>query len=80
MMTDQKLRWGILSTAKIGIRSVIPAMQASNNGIITAIASRDATKAQEVAKTLNIPQAFGSYDALLASPDEIGRASCRERV
>lgn len=66
-MTNQKLRWGILSTAKIGVRAVIPALQATNNGIVTAIASRDETKAQEVAKQLNIPHAFGSYDALLAS-------------
>jgi len=68
-MTNKKLRWGILSTAKIGIRAVIPAIHASNNGVVTAIASRDANKAQEVAKTLNIPQAFGSYEQLLASPE-----------
>jgi D-xylose 1-dehydrogenase (NADP+, D-xylono-1,5-lactone-forming) len=68
-MTDQKLRWGVLSTARIGINAVIPAIQQSSNGVVAAIASRDATRAQEVAKALNIPRAFGSYDALLESSD-----------
>jgi D-xylose 1-dehydrogenase (NADP+, D-xylono-1,5-lactone-forming) len=64
-----KLRWGILSTAKIGIRQVIPAVQQSSNGVVAAIASRDARTAQEVAKSLNIPRALGSYDALLDDPE-----------
>lgn len=68
-MTGQKLRWGVLSTAKIGLKSVIPAIQQSNNGIIAAIASRDAAAAQETAKALGISHAFGSYDALLESPE-----------
>ena len=68
-MPDQKLRWGILSTAKIARRAVIPAIQQSNNGIVAAIASRDANTAQEAAHALNIPRAFASYEAMLESPD-----------
>lgn len=68
-MTNKKLRWGILSTAKIGMRSVIPAMQASHNGVVTAIASRDANKAREVAAQFNIPKSFGTYAALVASSE-----------
>lgn len=68
-MSNQKLRWGILSTANIGIKAVIPAIRQSNNGVVAAIASRDATRAQETAKALGIPRAFGSYDALLESSD-----------
>lgn len=68
-MANQKLRWGILSTARIGVKAVIPAIQQSNNGIVAAIASRDATRAAETARALGIPRAFGSYDALLESPD-----------
>jgi len=60
------LRWGILSTAKIGIERVIPAILESDNGIITAIGSRNGTKAQQVAQRFAIPEAFGSYDELLA--------------
>lgn len=68
-MVERKLRWGILSTARIGIRTVIPAIQQSHNGIVAAIASRDAQSARETAQALGIPRAFGSYDALLDSPD-----------
>ncbi len=68
-MADKKLRWGILSTAKIGIKALIPAIQQSGNGVVAAIASRDARVAQETATSLGIPRAFGSYDALLESPE-----------
>src|SRR5512142_1085228 len=64
---NKKLRWGILSTAKIGIKAVIPAIQQSNNGQVVAIASRRMDKASEVAKSLGIPRAFGSYEELLES-------------
>ncbi|HEY0365547.1 MAG TPA: Gfo/Idh/MocA family oxidoreductase, partial [Pyrinomonadaceae bacterium] len=64
-MTD-KVRWGILSTANIALKKVIPAMQRSPWCEITAIASRDLSKAREAADTLNIPNAYGSYEELLA--------------
>jgi predicted dehydrogenase len=61
-----KVRWGILSTAKIALAKVIPAMQRSPWCEITAIASRDLSRAQDAARELNIPRAFGSYEELLA--------------
>jgi predicted dehydrogenase len=64
-----KLRFGVLSTAQIGIRQVIPAMQKSQLTCVTAIASRDLTKARYTASTLNIPKAYGSYEELLADPE-----------
>ncbi len=64
-----KVRWGIISTAKIGTEKVIPAMQQSQRCEITAIASRDLKRARQVATELGIPHAFGSYEELLASPD-----------
>lgn len=60
-----KLRWGVLSTAKIGQEQVIPAIQRSSNGEVVAIASRKLEKAQEVADKWAIPKAYDSYDALL---------------
>ena len=63
------LRWGILSTAKIGIEHVIPAILESENGIIEAIASRSEAKAKDVARRFAIPQAFGSYEELLTCND-----------
>jgi predicted dehydrogenase len=65
----KKVRWGILSTAKIGTEKVIPAVQSSKYCEIVAIASRSLEKAQAAADRLAIPQAFGSYDELLASND-----------
>ncbi len=62
-----KIRWGILSTAKIGRTRVIPAMQASNNGEVVAVASRNLDSAQAFAADLGIPQAFGSYEAMIDS-------------
>ena len=61
-----KVRWGILSTANIALAKVIPAMQRSPWCEITAIASRDLSKAQRAAADLNIPNAYGSYEQLLA--------------
>ena len=61
----KKLNWGILSTAKIGIEKVIPAMQQGKLNEIVAIASRTHESAREAAKNLKIPKAFGSYQDLL---------------
>lgn len=65
----QKLRFGILSTAKIGTVKVIPAMQRGERTTVSAIASRSLAPAQAAAKELGIPHAFGSYEELLASPE-----------
>ena len=61
-----RVRWGILSTAKIAVTKVIPAMQHSEWCEIAAIASRDLSKAKAAASELNIPNAYGSYEELLA--------------
>jgi predicted dehydrogenase len=64
-----KIRWGVLSTAAIGQKKVIPAMQQGQYSTITAIASRSLAKAQEAASALGIPTAYGSYEELLADPN-----------
>ena len=64
-----KVRWGILSTAEIGLYKVIPAMQQGRYCDVVGIASRDLDKAQAAAKLLGIPKAYGSYEELLADPD-----------
>lgn len=63
------VRWGVLSTAKIGVRQVIPAMQASEHCDMVGIASRDADRARMVAVELDMPKAYGSYEELLADPE-----------
>lgn len=64
-----KIRWGIISTAKIGTGKVIPGLQRSTLGTVDAIASRDEAQAKAAASKLGIPNAYGSYEALLADPD-----------
>src|SRR3954447_971847 len=65
----KKVRWGILSTAKIGTAKVIPAMQRGEWSEVVAIASRDPEKARKAADGLGIPKAYGSYEELLADPE-----------
>jgi predicted dehydrogenase len=68
-MSRNKVRWGVLSTAAIGVRQVIPAMQKGEWSEVKAIASRDKHKAEEAARALGIPKAYGSYEELLADPE-----------
>jgi predicted dehydrogenase len=64
----EKVTWGVLSTAKIGTEKVIPAMQRSQWCDTRAIASRSLAQAQAAANALQIPQAYGSYEDLIADP------------
>jgi predicted dehydrogenase len=66
---DSKIRWGVLSTANIALKKVIPAMQLGQLTSVTAIASRDLAKSQSAAAALGIPTAYGSYEELLADPE-----------
>ncbi|MGC2298625.1 MAG: Gfo/Idh/MocA family oxidoreductase [Acidobacteriaceae bacterium] len=66
---NKKVRWGVLSTANIGVKKVIPGMRQGELSTIAAIASRDLAKARSVAAGLNIPTAYGSYEELLADPN-----------
>ncbi|MEX2461947.1 MAG: Gfo/Idh/MocA family oxidoreductase [Paenibacillaceae bacterium] len=68
-LDTNKLRWGILGCAGIAVKSVIPGIQQSQTSTVSAIASRDAGKAEAVAKQLGIAQAYGSYEELLADPN-----------
>jgi predicted dehydrogenase len=63
------VRWGILSTARIGRNRVIPAIQQSRNGVVAAVASRDLARARAFADDLGIPTAYGSYEELIADPN-----------
>ncbi len=62
-----KLRWGLLSTARIN-RALIPAIRASKRSELVAAGSRNKETGQQFAKKWSIPVVFGSYEALLADP------------
>lgn len=65
----KKVKWGILSTAKIGTQKVIPGLLKSDQLEIHAIASRNLTNAKKHADTLGIPNAYDTYEALLEDPE-----------
>jgi predicted dehydrogenase len=62
----RKIRWGVISTANIGLSEVLPAMQKGQYSQVTAIASRSLEKARAAAQQLGIEKAYGSYEELLA--------------
>ncbi len=64
-----KVRWGVISTARHGLHTVIPAIQQSASGEVVAIASRNAEQGRKIAAENHIPVSYGSYEALLAAPD-----------
>lgn len=66
---DGRVRWGIISTANIGMEKVTPGIQRSPHSVVTAIASRDLGRAKAAAKQLGIAKAYGSYEELLADPE-----------
>src|SRR5579863_4246051 len=72
-MTDSAerplVRWGVLSAANIGLKAVIPAIQASRNGRLVALASRELARAERVALAEPGVRAYASYEALLDDPD-----------
>lgn len=65
----KKIRWGIISTANIGVAKVIPGMLKSTELEVAAISSRKLASAKEWAAKLGIPKAYGSYEEMLADPD-----------
>jgi len=60
---------GVISTANIGRNQVIPAIHASSNAEVVAVASRELDRAREFAEKTAIPRFYDSYDALLADPE-----------
>lgn len=65
----QKTVWGVLSTAKIGVTKVIPALMQSDLIRVKGIASRDRTAAKNAAEKLGLEAAYGSYEDLIADPE-----------
>jgi xylose dehydrogenase (NAD/NADP) len=63
-----RLRWGLLSTARINAR-LIPAIRGAARSELTTVASRTLDRARAYAAEWTIPRALGSYEALLDDPD-----------
>lgn len=69
MSRNKKVRWGIISTANIGTKKVIPGIMASPHSLVTAISSRELATARAAADRLGIEKAYGTYEEMLADPD-----------
>jgi D-xylose 1-dehydrogenase (NADP+, D-xylono-1,5-lactone-forming) len=67
-MTNKVLNWGLLSTARIN-RALIPPLRESKRNQLAAVASRTRESADNYARDWKIPQAYGSYEELLADPE-----------
>ncbi|MCY9665802.1 Gfo/Idh/MocA family oxidoreductase [Paenibacillus alginolyticus] len=67
-MSDQRVRWGVLSTARIAQNTMIPAIMQANNAAIIAIASQN-PKVSEVVAKFSIPNFYSSYEELLEDPE-----------
>jgi len=65
----KRIRWGVLSTADIGLKKVIPGMLQAEHASVDAIASRDPARPRDAAAALGIGRAYGSYEELLADPE-----------
>ncbi|MDE2383426.1 MAG: Gfo/Idh/MocA family oxidoreductase [Alphaproteobacteria bacterium] len=63
------VKWGVISTANIGVAKVLPGMLKSKDIEIAAISSRKLKSAQEWAGKLGIAKAYGSYEEMLADPE-----------
>jgi len=66
--SDSPLRVGVLGAANIA-RAFISGVQPSTQVVVTAIASRDAGKAEKFACATGVARFHGSYEALLTDPE-----------
>ena len=63
------VRWGVISAANIGVKRTAPAIVASNNGQLVAVASRDPERARELYHFAPNVRIYGDYDSLINDPE-----------
>ena len=66
---QEAVRWGILGTARIARRRVMPALAGSAWARVVAVGSRDRQTAEAMARETGIERAYGSYEEVLQDPD-----------
>ena len=65
----EPVRWGVLSVANIGVQRVVPALLASSNGQLVAVASRNPHRASELFAHVPQVRIYGAYESLLEDPE-----------
>jgi predicted dehydrogenase len=70
-MAGGKVRWGIVSTADIGMKKVTPGILKSPHSEVVALASRDLGKAKAALVELGLlgARSYGSYEEMFADPN-----------
>ena len=68
-MADGRVRWGVLSAAKIAREWVVPGIHMSDRGELAAVASLTPGKAEALAAPYGGVRLHTSYEALLADPE-----------
>ncbi|MDA1280604.1 MAG: Gfo/Idh/MocA family oxidoreductase [Chloroflexi bacterium] len=68
-MAQDVVRYGLISTAQIGLNAHLRASRESKNSEIVSISSRGTAKAQAAAKEHGIERWYGSYEEQLADPE-----------
>jgi D-xylose 1-dehydrogenase (NADP+, D-xylono-1,5-lactone-forming) len=68
MALSSPLRIGVMGAANVA-RRFIAGVSQSTYVVVTAIASRSATKAEAFAREVGVARSHGSYEALLSDPD-----------
>lgn len=68
MNNKDKAKWGILGTANIAKKALVPGIRDSNSSELYAVGSRDGSRAKRFAEEFEIPQSYGSYEGLLDDP------------
>jgi len=63
------IRWGILSAANIGVKAVAPAIRASSNGRLVAVASRDVKRATDLYSFAPEVHIYDSYEQIINDPN-----------
>ncbi|RKY72713.1 MAG: gfo/Idh/MocA family oxidoreductase [Candidatus Latescibacterota bacterium] len=67
--TMDKIRWGVLGCAYIARHVFLPALQKTEGSVLTAVASRDRARAEEMARAFGAERFYGSYEDLLDAGD-----------
>lgn len=66
---ERKVKWGVLSTAKIGREKVITAIQASKFSQVVGIGSENTDFAKAIADQHEIEKIYDSYEKILEDPE-----------
>jgi xylose dehydrogenase (NAD/NADP) len=62
------VRWGVLSTANIGVKRVAPAIHKSSNGRLVAVGSRDPQRVRQLYTFAPNVRVHGDYESLIRDP------------